>query len=91
MADRREFVERSFGLRHEGFYMGVTGVVGSRETWLGPLSGHVFKNIAAECGDDRALFAALKEATEQDSHPLPCPDAFPVTKVNLFVRDLGVE
>jgi hypothetical protein len=84
-------VEFSFGLHDEGFHLGVTGVVGPRETWLGLLGGHISNNSAAKRGDDCALFATLKETAKQDTHPFPRLGAFPVAKAGFLVHDLDVE
>lgn len=81
----------SFGLHNEGFHLSVTGVVGPRETWVSPLSGHIPNDIAAECGDNRAFFATFKETPKQNTHPFPSLCAFPVAKVGFLVHDLDVE
>jgi len=90
-ANECNLVEFSFGLHNEGFYLGVTGVVGPRETWLGLLGRHVPDNGAAKCGNNCTLFATLKETAEQDTHPFPSLGAFPVAEVGLLVHDLDVE
>jgi hypothetical protein len=62
--DGRDFVEFSFGLRDEESHLGVTGVAGSRQTWLGLLGGYISDDGAAKLGDDCALFAAFKETAK---------------------------
>jgi len=89
-ADGRNLADRSFGLCHDEFNLGVTGVVGSREPWLGRLSGHTVDNGTARCGNNRACRAALKETAEQDAHPLPHVVAFRVVEAGLLVYDLSI-
>ena len=81
------------GLRYEAFHTGVgqVGVASLRETRLSHRRGHTPNNSTTKCGDNRALFAALKETTEQESHPLPRLDPFPIAKAGLLFRNLDVE
>jgi len=90
-ADERDVVELSFSLRDKGFHLGVAGVVGPKGTSLCFPRGRMSNDGEAKCGDDCALFAALKETAEQDTHPFPRLVPFPVTKTRFLVRDLGVE